>query len=101
MIELRPEVRAFAEAMELKLRKNDHKGGWKEESVRGFLFKRVQEETSELNFALKDWSNAIQMVQHGDAGIKLVEIQAKKVLSEAVDVANFCRMIADNAGTLK
>jgi NTP pyrophosphatase (non-canonical NTP hydrolase) len=82
-IVLRPEVRRFAELMELKLRENDHKGGWGDDTC-GALFARMIEEGDELHEAL--------------AQIRPIP---EKVASEAADVANFCLMIADNAGGLR
>lgn len=75
---LRPEVRAFAAAMEKQLRANDHKGGWQEEKVL-WLLGRLREETDEL-------SNALEC--------------RDCVLAEAADVANFAMMIADNCAVL-
>ena len=46
-IALRPEVRWFAEQMELQLRANDHKGGWQNDHHQT-LIGRLQEETAEL-----------------------------------------------------
>jgi hypothetical protein len=100
-IELRPEVQAFAEAMEMKLRLNDHKGGWKKEHPKAYLFRRLGDEIRELEYAIDDQINAIQMLHREDATPKLVEIQGNKVLSEAVDVANFAMMIADVCGALE
>ena len=71
---LRPEVRAFAIAMEKKLRQNDDKGGWYGCNPR-WLLGRVREEVDELDGA----------VNHGGC-----------VLSEATDVANFAMMTACN-----
>jgi len=73
---LRPEVLAFARAMEMNLRANDHKGHWRECSDE-YLLLRAYEELAEL-----------QTCRSGDT------------LSEAADVANFCMMAADNAGEL-
>lgn len=77
-MELRSEVKWFAEQMERVLRKNDHKGGWRE-SHTTWLFRRLDDETVELRKALgknRPFS--------------------KKTIDEAVDVANFAMMIADN-----
>lgn len=35
--DVRPEVAAFAIAMERKLRKNDHKGGWQDDAPEALL----------------------------------------------------------------
>lgn len=72
-VKLRPVVAAFAEAMELKLRENDHKGHWRYCSGT-YLFNRLRGEVNELSRAPAD-----------------------QRLAEAADVANFAMMIADNA----
>lgn len=82
-IQLRPEVRAFAEAMELALQQNDHKGGWSGCSEL-YLVERMREEEAELVKTL---------ITDGD--------QLPAILKEAADVANFAMMIADVAGALK
>ncbi len=73
---LRPEVLAFALAMEKRLRENDHKGGWHEASDQ-YLLRRLYEEVIELQWAL-------------------AEPQEDNVIREAADVANFSMMLADN-----
>jgi len=76
----RPEVKAFADAMEAKLKANDHKGGWNNcGTSMQYLFDRLLEETEELEVAVHDKNS---------------------VLEEAADVANFAMMIADVAGEL-
>lgn len=75
---LRPALRRFAEQMELKLRDNDHKGGWKECS-NNYLLKRLLEEYQEL----------LKTLAPGGLSFYTTD--------EAVDVANFAMMIADNA----
>lgn len=76
-VDLSVEVKAFAVAMEAKLRANDHKGGWKQSPVT-YLFSRLEEEVAELKKAV---------VNGGTLG-------------EAADVANFAMMIADTHGGL-
>jgi len=71
----RREVEWFAGMMEKKLRANDHKGGW-HNCKNDYLFKRIREEITELADAI--------LYEDGD------------VIDEAVDVANFAMMIADN-----
>lgn len=75
--ELRPAVLWFAHQMEAKLRENDHKGGWHQDSEWSPLG-RVSEELSELKRAVGD----------GEA--------PATVVSEAVDVANMAMMVADH-----
>jgi hypothetical protein len=74
-MKIRKPLQLFAENMEIKLRENDHKAGWRHMNYRD-LQRRIGEELEELWKALF-W---------GDGG----------VISEAADVANFCMMIADN-----
>ena len=81
LADLRPEVAAFALLMEAKLRKNDHKTGWKHHTSRA-LFNRLTEEALELIEAIKAGRSA------GVVG------------EEAADVANFAMMIADVCGAL-
>jgi hypothetical protein len=90
---LRPEVAAFARLMEQKLRENDHKGGWDQES-KHWLLGRLKEETSELDNAICDWA----CTKIGSQG----EREATVVVGrEAADVANFAMMIADRCGSLR
>lgn len=77
MVPLRPQLAAFASAMESTLKANDHKGGWEDETS-SWLFRRLLDETGELRRA----------VFSGD------RIATK---DEAVDVANFAMMIYDVA----
>ncbi len=74
---LRPEVIAFAVAMETKLRMNDFKGGWQDMSE-GDCVDRIQDELQELELAV------------------VRDEPAVVVLAEAADVANFAMFIADN-----
>lgn len=78
--QLRPEVLAFAQAMENQLRANDHKGGWKGCDY-AWLFGRLLEEVKELE--------------------REVTRDGEHILSEAADVANFAMMIADVCGALR
>ena len=91
-VNVRPEVLAFARAMEERLRANDHKGGWTT-AKRGYLVKRLEEEAYELSRSLVDsWI-------YLDAGEQTAEHRAA-VLHEAADVANFAMMIADVSNSL-
>lgn len=74
-IKLRQSVRQFAQAMELKLRKNDHKGGW-ENCSDEYLIANIVSETAEL---LHDRADGL--TESGD---------------EAVDIANYAMMYFDN-----
>lgn len=78
-LELRPEVRKFAEAMEQRLRENEDKGGW-EKCGLDYLVNRAVEEVQEL----------VDVVKNG----------VDPLLDEAADVANFLMMICDTQGEL-
>ena len=78
---LRPEVRAFAVAMEERLRANDHKGGWKGE-CQLWLLERLEDEFAELALAVLDGK------------------PPHEIRDEAADVANFALFVADVAGGL-
>lgn len=82
---LRPEVRAFALAMEERLRANDHKPGWKSDRPLALL-KRLFEEADELEGAVRDHEE---------------ERGGHVVRAEAADVANFALMVADVCGGLQ
>ena len=71
----RKEVKWFAEQMEKVLRKNDKKGGWKDEDPLN-LVRQIQENTHELDRML--WNNPL-----------------KKKLKTCVDIANYAMMVAD------
>lgn len=74
---MRHEVKTFAQCMEHKLQKNDHKGGW-EEIPNDELFRRLRDEIDELEQALNNEPTL-------------------NIAFEAADVANFAMMIAWNA----
>jgi len=85
MIELRREVRIFAEAMERQLRKHDTTRGttgWKNDTVAS-LMEHAEEEYGELV-----WAAA-------------AERPAEEVLAEAADLANMAMMVADVCGGLE
>ena len=77
-VELRDEVRWFAEQMELRLRANDHKGGWQDEDPL-WLWANIHHEELELHHAL--YLNP--------------PVDRQAVIREAADVANFAMMVAD------
>ena len=78
--DVRPEVKAFAVLMERELRRNDHKGGWKNCTM-DFLFGKLVEEFAELYSA----ANSGPMIL---------------VSCEAADLANIAMMICDVYGLL-
>ena len=71
---------AFVDAMETKLRKNDHKTGWREKPVEA-LFKLLKLEIAEFEVAFEFFS-------------------IKEARTELVDTSNFCMMVWDRLGTL-
>jgi NTP pyrophosphatase (non-canonical NTP hydrolase) len=81
---IRPEVMRFAEAMELKLRKNDHKGGWVNCDYE-YLFDCARGEMQEAKEAFD-----LISPYYGE------DIELKRTAEELIDVANFCMMFYDN-----
>lgn len=88
----RPAVLWFAEHMELKLRENDHKGGWLGIGME-CAQRRMREEALELEQAIVRYSF------YNDDGSPKTEQQdlasRLRIIREAADVANFAMMIAD------
>ena len=78
---LRTQLEWFAKEMEGKLRKNDHKGGWKSCTLQ-YLMMRLTQERKELNKCVKDKNR-----------------DYKQIIDECTDIANFAMMIADNFHT--
>lgn len=79
-MKLRPEVKWFAEQMELKLRENDDKPGWHDDLYPD-LYRRLEEELQEVR----------------DASMKTGWWDDRhKIIGELADVANFAMMLADN-----
>lgn len=74
-VDLRKEVIEFAVAMEAKLRKNDHKTGWKDQPIEAHI-KLLRIEMMELDVALDHL---------GD----------EEAMRECVDIANFAMIIRD------
>ena len=68
----------FLIAMQKELDANDHKDGWEGWDIE-YLLERARQELDELDEAVHDDKPS-----------------ARRILSEAADVANFCYMIADN-----
>lgn len=77
VVGVRDEILQFAESMEYKLRKNDHKGGWIENQYSlEWLLDKLNEEVQELNEAIKNET-------------------VEDAVLETADVANFSLMIHD------
>lgn len=94
---MRKEVERFADAMEEKLQKNDHKVHWRETTV-GYLLHRIEEELAELKEAL---SIADQLYRYKGRNTEhkvleeLMDKLASDVQSELCDVGNFAMMMWD------
>lgn len=116
---LRPEVAAFAQLMEEKLRENDHKRGWKNDLPR-HLLARVCDELAELlqsftavsddgpHFALLvstyQIAGAAQLLRHRGPTLTSNFAEPRKTkttIGEAVDAANMLMMVVDVIGGLK
>ena len=83
-ITLRPEVRWFAEQMELQLQANDHKPGWQNSSYSSLLT-RLEQETKELEELMKEpWAD-----------------RKDEMVKECADIANFAMFLADNGHHLR
>lgn len=96
-LELRPVVLAFAQLMEAKLRDNDHKPGWRNDSWKALL-ERLREETVELEGALLHAT----FYDTSDRGARMnpADLLRNGAAREAPDIANFAMMIADVCGAL-
>lgn len=82
----RPEVVAFADAMERKLRANDWKGGWKDFAP-GALMDRVREEFGEAQRAYLAYPRDTDEYR-------------QNLLDESADVANMLMMVCDVVGAI-
>lgn len=78
LVTCRASVRWFAERMEAKLAKNDHKGGWQNCELQ-YLSMRLTQERKELTEAIKSKDK-------------------QRIIDECADIANFAMMIADRFG---
>ena len=108
----RPEVVAFADAMEAKLRDNDDKGGW-QDCAPHWLMMRVIQEACELLDELDPGRRAAAQFYAASRMLSAAcdeldqfgpHLKTKgdpqRVLCEAVDVANFAMMVADRIAGL-
>lgn len=82
-IELRPEVRAFAELMEMRLRENDHKNGWKDEDP-CWLLGEARRNLLAVSIQVHGWDKD----------------RPPQTATHSADVANFLMMISDVFGEL-
>lgn len=97
-MKLRPEVDRFAVLMEQELRANDHKPGWKNDTLEALLV-RALDEIQELREECATMRYNKEMVDP-EARAGRVRLTAQRIGKEAADVANFCMMVADVAGAL-
>ncbi len=108
----RPVVAAFADAMEAKLRANDHKGGWQDDAPHE-LVRRLIEETAEVIRAMSPQEKAAAdfrasaLMLDAAAGILRrwgpglrTSADQDTVRGECADVGNFALMVADRFGAL-
>lgn len=109
----RPEVRAFADLMEAKLRENDDKPGWKGDNPFDLL-NRLQSEKSELSQVTRkafdetgwpkpereDWQPRGNKFDYRFATDAEQAELIPEIGREAADVGNFAMMIADVCGAL-
>lgn len=98
---IRTSVMRFAAIMEVKLRENDHKGGWTDEPW-SYLFGRMIEESGELFRELMDIDRRQRRGPHGDVNAyrEVLAAVALRIAREAADVANIAHMLAHQAGAL-
>ena len=79
--ELRPALRAFAEIMEARLKANDHRPSWTNETD-AFLLDRLREELAKLSRAVDDAA----LLKPGSQ---------PRIVREAADVANFAMFLGE------
>jgi inorganic triphosphatase YgiF len=85
-IELRDELKWFAEQMEKVLRDNDWKVNWKLVDF-GELYERFYKDA---RLMMSEWINEDYWENYEDI-----------IIAECVDVANYCMMIADKMKMIK
>ncbi|MCK9459919.1 MAG: hypothetical protein M0R80_09805 [Proteobacteria bacterium] len=78
----RTEVKDFAILMEDKLRKNDFKGGWKQDDITTLLLKLQVNVEKLFNDAVMSRSST--------------DITQMKSIDDCADIANYAMMIVDN-----
>lgn len=86
----------FADKMEEKLKKNDHKGGWDNCEI-GWLIKRLEEETEELKNHY--WKFTHENGRSAGEGF-IIPSETVDIINECADVANFAMMIANKIESL-
>lgn len=86
-MKIRPEVQRFAELMEKVLRQNDYKGDGHKGLPLDTCMDRLSDEIRELERAAGQF--------YEDPNVPMGEEDRKKIITEAVDVANFCMMLIE------
>jgi NTP pyrophosphatase (non-canonical NTP hydrolase) len=102
----RPEVVAFADAMEQKLKANDWKPGWKKDHPDD-LMSRVYQELNECRGALDTYKRhkadaafIPRPAPEYDAALAKLAVWRGRLLMEAADVANMLMMVCDVCAAL-
>ena len=101
---MRKELEKFTNEMEIVLKENDYKRGWKFEKVGWFLEEKLLEEVAEFFISInhprfegihtvRDFANKI-IEKSGN-----VDTSNKSKKKELVDIANICMMLHDNLDT--
>ncbi|MHB8061344.1 MAG: hypothetical protein ACYDG2_01735 [Ruminiclostridium sp.] len=93
---IREEVEKFAQAMEIELKENDYKDGWKDCDLE-FLIDKLEEEKDELLEVATRYDSIkydSRVPEEEKGGLR------KIVISEAADVGNIAMMIADICNSL-
>lgn len=97
VVGLRDPLAEFAADMEIRLRDNDHKGGWDRFPVLEAM-KRLREELEELDVAVRTALAAACGCRTFPCDcIAGNQLERDQVVFEAADVANFAMMVADMA----
>jgi len=91
---IRPEVMDFARAMEIVLRKNDHKGGWDKDTL-PWLSAKFIEEVGEVAVECR------RTLWTGTDDVLLGRPDYDRMMNELVDVANVAMMLYDRMRQLK
>src|SRR3954470_6359424 len=97
----RPEVAAYAQRMEAKLRAHDDRPGWKT-TPPAALFSHLLEEVCELGFAI-GYRPVTLLLLMGDSLRKVpvpTRVTLPMIADEAADVGNMSMMVADACGAL-
>jgi NTP pyrophosphatase (non-canonical NTP hydrolase) len=97
---VRPEVLAFAAAMETELIENSHKGGW-DGCEPGWLLRRLGQEVGELRRALRAYRRAKDTAERKGIYDAPLTKERDALRSEAADVGNFAMMIVDVCDALR